>query len=238
VTVTTCASNWHSCAASLGGGCCQNGVSCGSSTFCLTSTTSTSTRTTTSASPTPTTTASLVAPVRPTGNSGSGDATIPSTLTTGTSLIAVCPSSYYFCSAYYRPGCCRIGRDCATTDCPAAASSSTLVSNGVTILVPVGASTGGSTYVTTGLITGFASATSAFKSGSCAGGFSSCDASGGCCIAGYGCGTSSCTATGTGVTPSAISKIAPGRASSHRAEILGALWLGLGAFLGFIMLIL
>jgi hypothetical protein len=241
VTVTTCSTNWHTCAASLGGGCCQNGAACGSSTSCITSgqSTSPSTTTATSASPTSTITTSLIAPVRPTGSSDSGDATIPSTLTTGTSLIAVCPSDFYFCSAYYRPGCCRIGRDCSTTNCPAAAASSTLVSNGVTILVPVGTSTGGSTYVTTALITGVATAASSYKAGTCPGGLQSCDASlgGGCCVGGYGCAASGCTANAAGYTGT-VSKIAPNNAPGHQAEIIGCLGLGIGAFFGVVMLIL
>jgi progranulin len=162
----------------------------------------------------------------------------PSTLTTGTSLIAVCPSSFYFCSAYYRPGCCRIGRDCSTTDCPAAASSSTLVSNGVTILVPVGASTGGTSYVTTALITGTVAAASSFKAGSCAGGWQSCAASvgGGCCPPNYGCGTI-CSATGGGAT-GVVSKVAPNRASNYKAEILGFICIVFGAVSGLVMLVL
>jgi hypothetical protein len=92
--------------------------------------------------------------------------------------------------------------------------------------------------VTTALITGTAPAASSFRSGSCAGGWSSCDASvgGGCCPPAFGCGTI-CSATGPGAT-GVVSKIAPSRASSHQAEIIGFLWLGFGAFLGMAMLIL
>lgn len=240
VTVTSCITNWHSCAASLGGGCCRNGAECGA-TDCTVSTTSSSSPASATASPTMTGTTSLIAPVRPTGSSSSDTdvATIPSTLTTGTSLIAVCPSNFYFCSAYYRPGCCRIGRDCSTTDCPAAASSSTLVSNGVTILVPVGTSTGGSSYVTTALITGVASAATSYRTGSCPSGLNSCDVSagGGCCINGFACGTALCTATAAGRTGT-VPKVAPNVATSHRIEMVWWIWVGMVGVVGGIMVVL
>ncbi|TID15699.1 hypothetical protein E6O75_ATG08027 [Venturia nashicola] len=239
VTVTSCVTNWHTCAVSLGGGCCRNGAECGASD-CTISTTSSSSPASTTASPTTTGTTGLVAPVRPTGSSDTNVAsTIPSTLTTGTSLIAVCPSSFYFCSAYYRPGCCRIGRDCATTDCPAAATSSTLVSNGVTIFVPVGTSTGGSSYVTTALITGVASAGTSYRSGSCPSGLNNCDANvgGGCCLNGYGCGTAICTATAAGNTGT-VAKVAPNGAPGARIEFTGWLCMSVGAVMGIVMLVL
>ncbi|KAF2424862.1 hypothetical protein EJ08DRAFT_411583 [Tothia fuscella] len=245
VTVTTCATNWHTCAASLGGGCCSNVAECASSTSCrISSPSSTSTPTTTtsitSASPTATTTAAG-APLRPTGSTNSNNAIEPSTLTTGTTLVAICPTNYYFCSAYYRPGCCQVGLDCALSNCPDAPSS-TVVSSGVTIIVPAGPLTGGSTYVTTALITGVGT-TSAFRSGSCAGGWPSCgaDVGGGCCPPGFACG-SSCVGI-SGQATGTVSKLAPvGGAPSLRAgrgvEILGLLWVTFAAALGFGMVAL
>jgi hypothetical protein len=118
------------------------------------------------------------------------------------------------------------------SNCPAV-SSSTIVSNGVTIGVTVGGVTGGSTYVTTHVITGTAAATNTFNTGACpAPGWSSCAASvgGGCCPPNYGCGTS-CSATGGGAS-GVVSKIAPNSGTGLRAELLGLLWISICAGLG------
>jgi hypothetical protein len=113
-----------------------------------------------------TTSAPAVAPVRPTDSSTS------ISFDSGT-----CPTGFYACSAYYRGGCCRTGRNCQTTSCPPT-SSTTIVSGTVTIVVPVGPA-----------------ATVATPSGICATGWSTCPASvgGNCCPSGWECGTASCS---------------------------------------------
>lgn len=105
-----------------------------------------------------------------------------------------------------------MGRDCQKTSCPAA-STTGLVSNGVTIVAQTGAS--------------FAT-----ESGSCATGWFSCAASqgGGCCPSGYGCG-SRCTYTAAGTaSASAVAKVAP--SAAHGVEVwswlLGFVALGSG----------
>ena len=187
-----------------------------------------------------TTSAPPLAPVRPTGTSSSNDdsAVAPSTRTTGTSLIAVCPTNYYFCSAYYRPGCCRIGRNCAQTNCPAAASSSAVVSNGVTILVPEGQSTGGTSYLSTALITGYQ--TGFGSGGQCASAWSSCAQSlnGGCCPGGFACESGTlCTAdSGTSV----VTKLAPSNGGVNAVRVTIASWvfMALASVAGIAMVVL
>lgn len=117
-------------------------------------------------------TATGVAPARPTGSTSITNSPPATTPPAGT-----CPTGFYGCEAYNQGGCCRTGRDCATTDCPPA-SSTTLVSGGQTIVVPVGSAAALST-----------------PSGNCASGWSSCPASlgGNCCLSGWQCGTASCT---------------------------------------------
>jgi len=211
VTVTSCPGGYSTCPASLGGGCCQSGAGCGSGRSCLTS--STAETPTTTITTRPTVTAANV-PARPTGDSDTPEATDPQTTTVGTSVYAVCPTNYYFCSAYYRPGCCRIGRDCSLTNCPSATASETVVSAGATIVVPAGELEGGSTYVTTGLITSVGNAvTTTLRTGACQTGWLSCDQNigGGCCPPEFGCGTV-CSATAAGVT-GVVSRIEPASAS-------------------------
>ncbi|KAG9236222.1 hypothetical protein BJ875DRAFT_237371 [Amylocarpus encephaloides] len=119
----------------------------------------------------PTSTATGVPPVRPT-SMASG------TTSTTTELPGTyCPTGFYACSAHYDGGCCQIGRDCAKISCPTT-SSTTLISSGQTIVVPVGAA-----------------ATVATPTGTCATGWSTCAASigGNCCPSGWDCGTASCT---------------------------------------------
>jgi hypothetical protein len=114
----TCSTGYFSCAASLGGGCCQDGRTCATGASCL--------------GDAPSSTQAPVAPVRPT----SGSAT-----TSSSSLNDVCPTGFYVCSAYYPSGCCRVGRDCQTTGSCALPPTSTIVNtNGVVIIAPTGAS--------------------------------------------------------------------------------------------------
>lgn len=121
-----------------------------------------------------------VPPARPTSLSTTSHAS--------TSRVDVCPTGFYACSAVYHGGCCQTGRDCDTTSCPTT-SSTTLTTNGKTIIVPV----------TTG---------TSHNTGKCAKGWFSCadTAGGGCCPSGFACGTS-CTAT------AATTTVAKGEAS-------------------------
>ena len=120
--------------------------------------------------------AAPVAPVRPT--SGSVSTTETTTGPTTTFTPTACPTGFYACNAHYLGGCCRIGRDCSSTSCPAPPSSQVLVSNGVSIGVAP------------------PEATRLGEDG-CALGWFKCDSGGGggCCPSGYACGES-CTATG------------------------------------------
>ncbi|OAA46054.1 hypothetical protein NOR_02807 [Metarhizium rileyi] len=93
-----------------------------------------------------------------------------------------CPTGFYGCLATHGGGCCRTERDCQTHSCPPP-SSTTIVSNGATIVVPA-----------TDLPKSTVSST-------CAGGWFMCgqDAGpvAGCCPSGYSCGTASCFTAGT-----------------------------------------
>lgn len=112
-----------------------------------------------------------------------------------------CPTGFYGCLATHGGGCCRTDRDCHTYSCPPP-TSTTLVSNGATIVVPainMPAPTAGAT---------------------CAGGWFMCGkdagAVAGCCPSGYECGTASCItigATGTGQ----VQKQAPDQSSATKS---------------------
>ncbi|KGO62256.1 Mitochondrial substrate/solute carrier [Penicillium expansum] len=78
-----------------------------------------------------TTNDSLAPPARPTNLS---------VVTSATRGADVCPTGFYACSAVYQGGCCRTGRDCDTTSCPTT-SSTTMISDGVTIVAPVATTT-------------------------------------------------------------------------------------------------
>jgi progranulin len=174
--------------------------------------------TTTTPTTTPTTTTSDT----------SGAAVAPAIVTTASSLLAICPSNYYFCDAYYRPGCCQIGRNCVLTSCLAATASSTYISNGVTVVVPVGGSTGGSSFETAQFLT---TTISPYGLGSCATGWSTCPQSlaGGCCPTGFDCGTLSCV-EGSSVT----GKEAPSGAirAGRLTEGMGWVFVGVGLAAG------
>lgn len=145
----------------------------------VTSTTSTSTSSSSTSSTSSQRDAPPVAPVRPV--SGTASTTETSTGPTTTVTPTFCPVGFYACSAHYLGGCCRIGRDCSSTSCPAPASSLVLNSNGVSIAVAP------------------AEPTRLGEDG-CALGWFRCasDGGGGCCPSGYACGES-CTATGVNV---------------------------------------
>ena len=121
-----------------------------------------------SSTPTATSSATGVAPVRPTSATST---------TTPTAGPTACPTGFYACEAYYAGGCCRTGRDCHTTSCPAT-SSTTIISSGVTVVVPVDSA-----------------ATVNSPTGACASGWASCAASdgGNCCPSGWQCGSVSCS---------------------------------------------
>lgn len=191
-TTSACASGASACPINLGGGCCGSGRVCTTGLICPLSvttsittivTTNTLTSTATSHSSTSaSTTNTPSAPVRPTT---SEDETTTASSTT-ILVPGTCPTGFYQCSAYYNAGaCCRVGRNCQTTDCPSSAST-TLISDGITIAVPLTASA------------------TTFATGTCAIGWSTCGGSGvtagGCCPSGYGCGSQSCTSAAASTT--------------------------------------
>ncbi|GAD96654.1 GPI anchored protein [Paecilomyces variotii No. 5] len=145
------------------------------------------------------TTGGLVPPARPTSvstittqeSSSTTEASSSTTSTTSTPSGSVCPTGFYACSAVYHGGCCRTGRNCDTTSCPIS-SSSTFTSDGRTIVVPAGTTTG--------------SAASGSNTGAarCASGWFSCadTAGGGCCPTGFACGTSCMATAGSSATGS------------------------------------
>ncbi|KAI0108515.1 hypothetical protein F4814DRAFT_61612 [Daldinia grandis] len=149
---------------------------------------STTTQTTT-ASATPTSTSSTTAtggipPYRPT--SGTSSATTSPSPSESTSY---CPTGFYACVAREGGGCCRTGRDCSTTSCPAPPPMTTIISSGVTIAVPVSDAQ---------------AAEGAQPTATCASGWFLCgeDAGpvAGCCPSGYNCGAASCTLSASTAT--------------------------------------
>ncbi|KAL0942480.1 uncharacterized protein CTRU02_200365 [Colletotrichum truncatum] len=138
---------------------------------------------TTTTTTTPTTTSGntgAVPPFRPT-STASGDGNGNPTYTP-----SFCPTGFYACVARAGGGCCQTGRDCATTSCPPTPST-TIISNGATVVVPV------------------SDVPEPRTTDTCANGWFLCGEEGGpvpgCCPSGYACGTASCTtvsATRTG----------------------------------------
>lgn len=135
------------------------------------------------------------APIRPTSVTSSttteddsaNDSAQPTTTSSPTTTaLPGCPTGYYMCSAYYLGGCCRVGRDCDTTSCPAGASTDVLTT-GPTVVVP---------------------ATSTATAGVCATGWFGCGSEdgGGCCPSGFACGSASCSATGDGASGATTAK--------------------------------
>jgi progranulin len=169
--------------------------------------TSSTISTTTTSSPSSTTSSSGTVtglpPVRP--NSATTSTTTAIQLTGSATL---CPTGFYACSAYYAGGCCRTGRNCDTTSCPAT-SSTTIISSGVTIVVPVGPA-----------------ATVNSPTGNCATGWTTCAATigGNCCPSGWQCGTASCSSQGA-TTTTYLQKESPNYGVSSRGGIgaLGAM---------------
>lgn len=211
----SCSTGFHTCAASLGGGCCPTDRACGTGGVCPPLTTTTVTDA-----------SGAVAPVRPTGDSSAVSAA--SVTTAGPS---VCPTGYYMCSAYYIPGCCQVGRNCDTTDCPSS-TTQTVVSNGETIIVPGGAGGAVTTSAASNDVNAqAASTTTAAPSSSklvqgqavCATGWSACgsDQGGGCCPSEYACGAS-CTLTAGG-GPGTVAKAQPQSQAVHVGAGMGLL---------------
>lgn len=133
-----------------------------------------------------------------------------------------------------------MGEDCALSNCLFATSTSTFVSDGVTIAVPVGGSTGGSAIVFTNLYTASASAPTSFAVGHCVGGFVPCDASlgGGCCPGNFACETgASCTAVSGGGATGEVNKVAPNGAAHLGGEMLGWVGVGVGVLVGVAMVV-
>ncbi|KXJ90827.1 hypothetical protein Micbo1qcDRAFT_234114 [Microdochium bolleyi] len=94
-----------------------------------------------------------------------------------------CPTGFYPCLAVAAGGgCCRTGRDCATTSCPPLPPMTTYTSNGVQVVVPVSDAE---------------AAAGVLPTSTCAGGWFMCGKEAGpiagCCPSGYQCGTASCT---------------------------------------------
>jgi hypothetical protein len=201
-TPSICSTNWISCPASFGGGCCQSGFTCAPDRSCTIS------------GATSTASVTGIAPVRPTDTN-----TVTTAIPTSTPVASTCPTGFYACSAFYPgAGCCRIGRDCQTTSCPAV-SSTTIISNGLTVVVPVGSA-----------------AAVATPTGACASGWSTCAASlgGNCCPSGYACGTASCSSLSSTQT-NVVQKGSP--SSGSRNIDMWSRWSTLACSLvGFILL--
>ncbi|GAP84582.1 putative gpi anchored protein [Rosellinia necatrix] len=146
-------------------------------------------------------------PVRPTS---SGPETNPGGATTTAGAGDYCPTGFYACVASAGSGCCRTGRDCSTTSCPPPAASTTIITHGATIVVP--------------LTDALAAASTRPATATCAGGWFLCGADAGpvsgCCPTGYLCGTASCTLSAATATAT-VQKERPGNAAAGRAAARG-----------------
>lgn len=173
--------SFFSCAPQIGG-CCLSGRLCAPGSLCLA----------------PGETITPLPPVR--GTEISTSLTITTPPAPGTTVVPApvpvpppdyCPTGFYACSARYPgAGCCRIGRDCASTFCPETPSV-TIVTDGRTVVVP---------YVPAATTTAV---------GNCANGWTGCPAEVGglCCPSGWVCGTASCT----GIAASATREVGKGQ---------------------------
>ncbi|CAH0024356.1 unnamed protein product [Clonostachys rhizophaga] len=222
--VGSCPTSAVSCPSSLGGGCCLQGYIC-QGIGCVTEvvstvptttqvqttssqptvTTVTSTQTTTSLSSVPSTTQPTTSATRTVSSSATatGEApwrpTVTDTTTSAPDTQTGCPTGFYGCLATHGGGCCQTDRECETHSCPAP-SSTTLVSNGVTVVVA-------------------ASNVPAAATGTCAGGWFLCGEEGGsvagCCPSGYQCGTASCFTVEASQTGSVQKELPESGAFSH-----------------------
>lgn len=239
--VGACPSNAVSCPSALGGGCCIPGYVCvgvgcvpsaaasgfPSSTAPPPQTTPPAHSTAATATGPGTETATGAPPYRPT------DATSTSSTSTSTSSAPMttqsgetqsgCPTGFYGCLATHGGGCCRTDRDCQTFSCPA--SSSTIISHGVTVVVPAD------------------DVPTATASDKCASGWFLCgkDAGSvaGCCPSGYKCGTASCFTSAASETNS-VQKQEPEAPSKNTASsaVLSSSLLIMGGITGSLLLLL
>ncbi|KAI0466723.1 hypothetical protein F4859DRAFT_289290 [Xylaria cf. heliscus] len=213
-SVASCADGNTACPAEDGGGCCIPGFVCAdigcvptaSATVSPTSTSTTISSTSTSSTP-PTTSTSTSTSTSDSGSSASGTglppvrptSSVPNTSApTSTGTSDYCPTGFYACLATAGSGCCRTGRDCSTTSCPPVASS-TIITHGVTIVVP---------------LTDAQAAATSTATATCANGWFLCGAAeagsvAGCCPSGYVCGTASCTLSAATATAT-VQKELPG----------------------------
>ena len=90
---------------------------------------------------------------------------------------ASCPTGFYSCPSSFNGGCCRVGRGCGMTNCPANTTG-------------LASAVGGDDAKTTGVLP-------TVPTGDCQTGWASCDPTlnGGCCPTGYACGVLNCPAT-------------------------------------------
>ncbi|KAI1658185.1 hypothetical protein F4813DRAFT_357674 [Daldinia decipiens] len=185
----------------------------------LSTTTQTTTASATPASPSSTTATGGIPPYRPTSGTSS------SSSTTTSPSPSYCPTGFYACVAREGSGgCCRTGRDCSTTSCPAPPPMTTILSGGgVTIAVPASDAQ---------------AAAGAQPTATCASGWFLCggDDAGpvaGCCPSGYACGAASCTIS-TSTATATVQKELPNAAPSRGgvAHVLVLAWVvGVGSAL-------
>ncbi|PNP49612.1 hypothetical protein THARTR1_09623 [Trichoderma harzianum] len=174
-------------------------------------------------------TATGAAPWRPTdatSSSSSSSTTSASRLTTTApgETQTGCPTGFYGCLATHGGGCCRTDRDCQTLSCPA--PSSTIISHGVTVVVPAN------------------DVPTPTASDECASGWFLCgkDAGSvaGCCPSGYKCGTASCFTSSASETNS-LQKQQPEPEAPNKNAATGSIprnnWLALGGVAGSLFLV-
>ncbi|KAL7973034.1 hypothetical protein HDV63DRAFT_254578 [Trichoderma sp. SZMC 28014] len=239
--VGACPTNAVSCPSELGGGCCIPGYVC-VGVGCVPSavasgfpsstappqTTSQAQSTTATATGPGTETATGAPPYRPTdatstSSTSTSTSSAPMTTTQSDETQTGCPTGFYGCLATHGGGCCRTDRDCQTFSCPA--SSSTIISHGVTVVVPAD------------------DVPTATASDKCASGWFLCgkDAGSvaGCCPSGYNCGTASCFTSAASETNS-VQKQEPEASSKNAASsaVLSSSLLVMGGVTGSLLLLL
>ncbi|KAI1207326.1 uncharacterized protein F4807DRAFT_184813 [Annulohypoxylon truncatum] len=245
VTVGACASGATACPANVGGGCCIAGFVCAevgcvasavsvitSSNHASTSTPSISSMSPTTQIVTTTATATATVPTTITASGGvpayrptSGSSALISAPSESTAdSTSYCPTGFYACLARAGGGCCRTGRDCSTTSCPAPAPSSTIVNaNGATVVVP--------------LSDAQAATATATPTPTCAAGWFMCGEDAGptpgCCPDGYGCGTASCTLSASTATATVMKHLpSAGAGAGFGAQV----WVNAGFVAGVFVL--
>ncbi|KAI9712542.1 MAG: hypothetical protein M1812_006851 [Candelaria pacifica] len=240
-TTLTCSTGYRSCPATLGGGCCPTDRQCGAQS-CPESSVSAAG-------------AGIVPAVRPTGSSTIVTTTTPPPSTSAAGISSTvtgtaCPDGFYQCSAYYRGGCCRVGRDCGMTSCPTLGTTAILTSNGITIIALSGASIATAnpsqssasapnsvTSAPTPTSTAAGGVRAQAGNGGCPSGWSSCapSANGGCCPDGFSCETATCAAPAGATGAMNVGKVAPSGAA-RITEGMASVWWGLG--FGVVMMVL